>query len=172
LLLSLDGASEDRLQKVESQLSALAALFDKRSGNPAFRQVVMSPRFSAAEKTAVLKDIGAAHQFDDVVQSFVMLLVHKERLLQLPAIAASVRTQVDEKLGRVRAMIVTAKPVDTRTLTEIVAGLEKKTGKRVLPEVAVDANVIAGVKATIGGVVYDATVRSQLDRMRSQFQVQ
>jgi F-type H+-transporting ATPase subunit delta len=150
----------------------LAALFDKRSGNPAFRQVVMSPRFSAAEKTAVLKDIGAAHQFDDVVQSFVMLLVHKERLLQLPAIAASVRTQVDEKLGRVRAMIVTAKPVDTRTLTEIVAGLEKKTGKRVLPEVAVDANVIAGVKATIGGVVYDATVRSQLDRMRSQFQVQ
>ena len=71
-----------------------------------------------------------------------------------------------------RATIVTAKALETADLSAIIAGLEKKTGKKVVPEVEVDPSVIAGVQARIGGLVYDATVRAQLERLRTEFNVQ
>ncbi|HEY4223841.1 MAG TPA: F0F1 ATP synthase subunit delta, partial [Myxococcota bacterium] len=54
-------------------------------------------------------------------------------------------------------------------LSDIVRGLEKRTGKKVIPDVEVDASIIAGVQARIGGLVFDATVRSQLERLRQEF---
>ena len=65
-----------------------------------------------------------------------------------------------------------ARELTSAALSSIVAGLEKRTGKTVVAEVAVDPSVIAGVQARIGGLVFDATVRSQLDRLKEEFAVQ
>ncbi|HEY1100387.1 MAG TPA: F0F1 ATP synthase subunit delta, partial [Myxococcota bacterium] len=88
------------------------------------------------------------------------------------SIALSFRNEVDARIGRVRATIATAKALSPADLAAIVAGLEKKTGKKVVPDVAVDPALIAGVQARVGGLIYDATVKSQLDRLRTEFNVQ
>jgi F-type H+-transporting ATPase subunit delta len=169
---ALGGAGEDRLTKIEEQLSAVGKALDRRSGDAGLRQAMFNPSFAAAQRRDVLAAVAKAHQFDDVTTNFLLLLIEKDRLAELPSIALSFRNEVDAKIGRVRATIVTAKPLDTRELSAIVAGLEKKTGKRVAPDVEVDESVIAGVQARIGGFVYDATVRAQLDRLRGEFNVQ
>jgi F-type H+-transporting ATPase subunit delta len=172
LAMALEGAPEDRLTRIEAQLSAVGKALDRRNGDQALRQAMFNPSFSPEQRRAVLEQLAKAHGFDDVATSFLLLLVEKERLPQLPAIAHAFRAEVDAKIGRVRATIVTARALDTRDLTEIVAGLEKKTGKRVAPDVEVDPSLIAGVQARIGGFVYDATVRAQLERLRTGFNVQ
>jgi F-type H+-transporting ATPase subunit delta len=172
LSLSLDGQGEDRLKKVDEQLSAVAALLDRRTGHPGFRQAMWNPSFSAEQRRSVLGEVAKAHGFDAAVATFLSLLVEKDRLTHLPSIARAFRDEVDARIGRVRATIVTAKALDASDLTAIIAGLEKKTGKKVVPEVEVDPAVIAGVQARIGGLVYDATVRSQLERLRHEFNVQ
>jgi F-type H+-transporting ATPase subunit delta len=172
LAQALEGAGEDRLTKIEEQLSALGKALDRRSGDASLRQAMFNPSFSSTQRRAILSEVAKAHQFDEVTTNFLLLLVDKERLGQLPSIAMAFRNEVDAKIGRVRATIVTAKPLDTRELSALVAGLEKKTGKKVAPDVEIDASVIAGVQARIGGFVYDATVRAQLDRLRGEFNVQ
>jgi len=172
LILALDGAKEDRLTKIEEQLTAVGKALDRRAGNVALRQAMFNPSFSAGQRKAVIAELAKAHAFDDVAASFLALLVDKERLAQLPSIASAFRSEVDAKVGRVRATIVTAKALDTRDLSAIVAGLEKKTGKRIVPDVEVDTSLIAGVQARIGGLVYDASVRAQLERLRGEFNVQ
>jgi F-type H+-transporting ATPase subunit delta len=99
-------------------------------------------------------------------------LVEKERVPQLPSIARAFRSEVDERIGRVRATVTTARALDSKQLMEIVQGLEKRTGKKVLPDVEIDESVLAGVRVKIGGFVYDSTVKSQLDRLRAEFRVQ
>jgi F-type H+-transporting ATPase subunit delta len=100
------------------------------------------------------------------------LLVDKDRVPQLPAIADAFRDEVDAQVGRVRATILTAKPLAPQALADVVRGLEKRTGKKVVPDVAVDPSVIAGVRAKIGGLVFDATVRARLDRLRADLNIQ
>src|ERR1041384_5590614 len=151
LTMALEGASQDVFSKVEDELSSLAALLDRRTGNPAFRQAMLNPSFAADQRKKVLDEIGEAHKFEAITRTFLRLLIDKDRIPQLPAIASKFRDEVDEKVGRVRATILTAKPLSPESLGEIVRGLEKRTGKKVVPDVDVDASVIAGVSARIGG---------------------
>lgn len=171
LLSSLAGESEDKLKAVETELSALAALLDRRNGHGDFRQAMLNPSFNLEQRKAVLKAIAEAGKLDAATARFLALLVDKDRVPQLPAIAAAFRDEVDAKVGRVRATILTAKPLPPSALADIVRGLEQRTGKKVIPDVAVDPSVIAGVRAKIGGTVFDATVRARLDRMRAEFHV-
>lgn len=171
LIQALEGASQDKLSKVEEELSALAALLDRRTGHPEFRQAMLNPGFKPEQRKAALKAIAEAHKFEDVSSTFVRLLVEKGRLASLPTIARQFREEVDARVGRVRATILTAKPLSPQALGDIVRGLEKQTGKKVVPDVAVDPSVIAGVQARIGGLVFDATVKSQLDRLRQDLNV-
>jgi F-type H+-transporting ATPase subunit delta len=165
------GASQDRLSKVEEELSALAALLDRRTGQADFRQAMLNPGFSSSQRKDVLKGIADAHKLDDMTSSFVRLLVDKDRIADLPIIARSFRDEVDNKVGRVRATILSAKALSPPALADIVRGLEARTGKKIVPDVAVDPSVIAGVQARIGGLVFDATVRSQLERLRADLNI-
>ncbi len=54
LSLALEAASPDRLQKVEAQLVALAALFDRHTGQRDFRQAMLNPSFAPDQRKAVL----------------------------------------------------------------------------------------------------------------------
>lgn len=172
LLSSLEKEGEDKLQKIEGELSTLAAFLDRREGHADFRQAMLNPIFNVEQRKTVLKAIAEAHKLEQATTRFLTLLVDKDRIPQLPAIAAAFRDEVDQRVGRVRATIMTAKPLSASALADIVRGLEKRTGKKVVPDVAVDPSVIAGVRAKIGGTVFDATVRARLDRLRAEFQVQ
>jgi len=157
-----DGA-KDQLAQVESELSALAKLMAEKGGD--FRHAMLNPAFNNEARMAILDDIAKENSFSAASQVFIRLLVAKDRLPYLEAIAKSLRTEVDERLDRVRATIVSAKSLDDSGLNEITAALEKRTGKTVVPEVKVDENVISGVSAQIGGLVFDGTLRAQLDRL-------
>lgn len=171
LILALEDASQEKLQKVEEELSAIAALLDRRSGNPEFRQAMLNPGFSPDQRKDVLKAIAEAHKLDETTSKFVRLLVDKHRISDLPMVARAFRDEVDARVGRVRATILTAKTLSPSALADIVRGLEARTGKKVVPDVSVDPSVIAGVQARIGGLVFDATVRSQLERLRADLNI-
>jgi len=172
LALSLEGATEDRLTKIEEQLSAVGTALDRRSGDVGLRQAMFNPSFSESQRGKVIEDIAVAHQFDAAATSFLRLLVEKGRISHVQSIALSFRNEVDARIGRVRATITTAKALSAADLAAIVAGLEKKTGKKVVPEVEVDPSLIAGVQARVGGLIYDASVKAQLERLRTEFNIQ
>lgn len=172
LMMAIEGATQAKLQKVEEELSAVAALLDRRTGHRELRIAMLNPGFAPDQRKKVLAGIAEAHGFEQETRSILGLLVDKDRVPDLPVIARAFRDEVDQQVGRVRATILTAKELSPQALADIVRGLEKRTGKKVVPEVEVDPSVIAGVQARIGGFVFDATVRAQLERLRQEFNVQ
>lgn len=154
-------------QQVEAELSALAELLEQRAGNSDFRQAMLNPIFPAAARQKVLQDVAEAHNFHAVTRQVLKLLVDKERVQYLASIASAFRAEVDERSGRVRAQITSARILEDSAVAQIVAVLEKRTGKKVVAELEVEPEVLGGVSARIGGQVFDNTVRAQLDRMRS-----
>ncbi len=160
-------ASLKAFQQVEGELSGLAELLEQRSGNNDFRQAMLNPIFSAELRHKVLKDIAAAHGFHAVTRQVLALLVDKERFQYLSSIASAFQSEVDERIGRVRAQITSARVLEESAVKQIVAALEQRTGKKVVPELEVEPEVLGGVSARIGGQVFDNTVRAQLERMRN-----
>jgi len=167
LSLALEGADQATLQQVEAELSAVAALLSEKRGD--LREAMLNPSFGANDRKAILEKVADAHNFQVGTRTLLLLLVDKDRIRSLPAVAESFRDEVDARTGRVRAHIATARPLDEGALKALVSALERKVGKAVIPEVEVAPEVISGVQARIGGLVFDATVRSQLNRLQSEF---
>ena len=67
----------------------------------------------------------------------------------------------------VRAEIVTAMALPTERVAALGDGLKQATGRNVQIETRVDASLIGGAVARIGGTVYDGSITRQLERMRA-----
>jgi len=154
--------------QVEEGLHALA---EAVSGHKALRQVLMNPRFSRPTRVQMLERILASWGAPPLVSKFARLVVEKDRLADLPAMALSYRELADEKAGRVRAQVRSAFPLDGALAGQIKAKLSAMTGKQVLLEIEHDPGLIGGLVCRVGGVVMDGSIRSQLKNLREALTV-
>jgi F-type H+-transporting ATPase subunit delta len=101
-----------------------------------------------------------------VVRNFTLLLLERERLAALPDIARELSAMIDEKTGRVTALVTSATPLTQVQITKIKSTLESISGKQVQVEQKEDPALLGGVVAKIGDLVYDGSLRTQLAQMR------
>ena len=84
---------------------------------------------------------------------------------------AEIRSQYEalknEREGVVEAEISSAFDMDQAQLADLVARLEKKTGRKVRARVSVDKSLIGGVKIAIGDKVIDGSARAQLGALET-----
>jgi F-type H+-transporting ATPase subunit delta len=138
------------------------------SSSPELGQTLANPVFSGQEKRSVLEQLLPRVTPTPAVQRFVMLLLERGRIVLLPAIARAYRDMMDLHLGRVRAKVTSAQPLDAGALDRVRRALEQRTGKQVLLETAVDPELVGGVVARVGDLVLDGSVRTQLEDLRAK----
>ena len=169
--LSAGGATAERsvelLRRIEGELNALAEALEQRAGNTDFRQAMLNPSFGRDARRRILDAVCERHGLSEPVRRMLRLLNDKERLPFLPQVARAFAHEVDERSGQVRAHITSARVLAEAQVASIVKSLEGRTGKKVVPELEVEPEIIGGVKARVGGLVFDNSVQSQIGRMRS-----
>ena len=148
------------IESLGNELDALATTFAE---SPELRQTLQSPVFKTSQKRAILEKILPRVAPHRLVQSFALLLVERGRIGSLPLIARAYQELTDVQLGRVRATVTSAKPLDVLTASEIQRALERRTGKKVLMKTEVDAALIGGVVARVGDLVLDGSLRTRLE---------
>lgn len=142
-----------------ANLSAVAA--DER-----VRAAIGDPNLPAAKVAGLIIAI-LAGKLGGEAENFVRVLAENDRL----GVLAEIRTQYEAlKNGRegvVEAEISTAFEMDQAQLADLVARLEKKTGRKVRARVSVDKSLIGGVKIAIGDQVIDGSARAQLGALET-----
>ena len=90
------------------------------------------------------------------------VLAENGRLEVLAEIGAQYEVLKNEREGLVEAEVYTAFEMDAAQLADLVARLQRKTGRKVKARVSVDKSLIGGVKVVIGDKVIDGSARAQL----------
>ena len=147
------------------QLNELAALWKE---SPDLRQTLENPVFKLSHKRAVLQGLMPRLAPARQVQSLALLLLERGRIAALPAVARAYEEMCDEKLGRVRALVKSAQPLDIASETEIRKALERRTGKKVIMTTLVEPALIGGVVAQVAGLELDGSVRSRLSAIKQR----
>ena len=96
------------------------------------------------------------------MENFVRVLAENSRLGVLGEIRVRYEALKNEREGTVDAEVFTAFEMDQAQVADLVARLEKKTGRKVKATVSVDKSLIGGVKVVIGDKVIDGSARAQL----------
>jgi len=163
----LDVATEaGRADAVSEQLSSFSSAL---AHNRELTDVLFNPAFSREQRArvveALLKAIGPV---ETVLANSMRLLVDRNRLGYLPDIARLYRDMADAHAGRVRGQVTSAVPLPADTLQKLAGNLKELTQRNVVLEAKVDPSVLGGVAAQVGSVLYDGTLRTQLEALRRE----
>jgi len=155
-------ASKGDLAQALSEIDALAAI----ASNPQLRQFADAPKANPEQVFDVITSV-ANTPLSDASKNLLRTVIDNGRLGVLPEIAAQVRTLVNEKTGVSDAIIESAFPIDGAALTELVATLEKRFGRKLKATVQLVPELIGGIRVVVGDEVLDTSVAARLEQMKA-----
>lgn len=152
-------------ERIAAQLEQFRQLFEE---NSELRIVFSTPAVSAEKKKMVLSKLAAEMGLDPVTANFLNVVMDHERMDLLGEVIEALQAILNERLGIVVADVTTARPLEEVEKQELATALSARTGKQVRMNFALDRDLIGGVVARIGSVIYDGSVRGYLSRLRSE----
>jgi F-type H+-transporting ATPase subunit delta len=150
----------------EGKLAAWADVLDRLAAvaaNPAIGQLLGDPNVTPDQLYGVIA--GGAGDLPVQAQNLVRVLIENGRVGVLPEVRDLFVELKHEREGVVDAEIASAFPLDDAQLATLVTDLEARFKRKVKPQVAVDQDLIGGVKVVVGDEVIDGSVRGKLAAM-------
>ncbi len=150
-------ATADQLERIE-----------RVAEDPAVGALLRNPLLSARRRTDVANILVAQLALPDLTARFLRVLADQKRLGELASIHDHYRRMLDDALGRVRASVRSARPLEPQQENALLATFKALTAKEVVPTVVVDPELLGGVVVEVAGKVYDGSVRTQLHRLAKE----
>jgi len=153
------------IERDAEELEAFAALVRR---NPALDRVLMNPAVPVARKRAAVSELTRIGGVSPIVAKLLALLAERDRMMLLNDVATIYRGLLMDRQNVVRAEVTTAAPLAADKTSAIEKSLAAVTGKRISMTTKVDANIVGGVVARVGSTVYDASIATQLKKIRER----
>jgi F-type H+-transporting ATPase subunit delta len=159
---ALHGAAADQesVDEVARDLEAFtAAMRESRE----LGLVLRNPDIEQADRRAVIEAL--TEDAHPLIRNFLLVLLDRGRLPELPEIERAFAAKVTEAEGRIEVHAITAVPLTDDLRRRVIAKLEEKTGRRVELSESVDPEIIGGLVLEFGTAVVDASLRTRLGRL-------
>jgi F-type H+-transporting ATPase subunit delta len=130
------------------------------------REVWEAPSIPAEQKRLLLDAIIARVGVSRPVRNFVAVLIDHRRIKFLDPIVKEFERELNRRMGFVEAQIISARELGQLERTALEAQVAKLTGHKVRARYAQDGSILGGAIVKIGSMIYDGSVKGQLERIR------
>jgi F-type H+-transporting ATPase subunit delta len=154
--------AQGKLAEWSDALANLAAV----AADGRVRAAIADPNLSSAQVAGLLISIFSGKLSGDA-ENFVRVLAENGRLNVVTEIRTHFEALKNGREGVVEAEIYTAFELDRAQISDLVARLEKKTGRKVRARVSLDSDLIGGIKVIMGDKVIDGSARAQLGALKN-----
>jgi F-type H+-transporting ATPase subunit delta len=152
--------------KVDAWSRTLLALKQAIESSGELRDVLENPVYTKDQRRAIVSRLVTALGLEPEPANLLYLLGDRGRLAQLGAVVDVFGTLADAKMGRLRARVTSAVPLDGGAVRSISEKLARATRSEVILDRVVDPDLLGGVVAQVGDMTYDGSLRSQLEVLR------
>jgi F-type H+-transporting ATPase subunit delta len=157
------GKADGTLDAWERDLARIGALMQ----NDELRRIVEHPVVPYAAKEQLLQKLAGADVVREAVE-LVLLMVRRGRPRAIQPMIAHFGELLRRERGIVLAEVRTALPLEDAQRGSVEERLRALTGEKVEMNEVIDAALIGGIAVRIGDRLYDASVRSRLERLRAR----
>ena len=154
--------AQGKLAEWSATLANLAAV----AADARVRAAIGDPNLPAAKVAGLFIAI-LAGKLSGEAENFVRVLAENGRLDVLDEVRSQYEALKNEREGVMEAEVYSAFEMDAAQTADLVARLEKHTGRKVKAKVSVNKELIGGVRIGIGDKVIDASARAQLGALES-----
>lgn len=152
-------------EKVKAELEEWEKLFDESTE---LKEALLNPIFKHETKEKILETLIEKAKPLQTTANFLRVLLRNNRLGYLREINKIFSEVIEERQNIARADVVSAYPLSEDEKKDLVETLEKRTGKKIKLNLSVDPTLIGGLRATVGSVVYDGSIRNRLEILKTR----
>jgi len=127
-----------------------------------------SPIVSQSDKLKVLEALLARTRTGQLTGNLLRTMLSHYRLQYVAEVYEQFRREINERKGLIIAEVTTAAEVGAAEQAKLGRTIEQMTGKHVEFRFKTDPALIGGVVTRIGSVVYDGSVRTQLQEIKER----
>ena len=150
---------------VNKQLADVGAMYGESAE---LRNFLTSPAVERDAKHAVIEKLLARIGATKIIRNFLFVVMDHQRAQILPEIIATFQEVVRRRQGIAEAEVSSAIELNAAQKAEFAFTLERLTGKRVEAKYSLDPALLGGAVVRIGDTVYDGSLRSRLNEMRTR----
>jgi F-type H+-transporting ATPase subunit delta len=124
-----------------------------------------NPKVTSAQVLDVIAGV-AKTALPDMATNFLRTVIENGRLNALPEIATQFRTLKNAQSGSSDAVVYSAFPIDGAALADVATSLEKRFERKLNVSVALEPELIGGIRVVVGDEVLDTSVKARLEQMK------
>jgi F-type H+-transporting ATPase subunit delta len=132
------------------------------------RTFLASPAVSIEDKHAVIEKIAARLGASKIIRNFLFVIADHRRTHLLPEVIASFQQVIRQRQGIAEAEVSSAVELSAAQKKEMAAMLARLTGKKVETTYSLDPALLGGAIVRIGDTIYDGSLRSRLNELRTR----
>ncbi len=132
------------------------------------RTFLASPAVTVEDKHAVIEKIVARLGASKIIRNFLFVIADHRRTQLLPEIIAAFHEVIRQRQGVAEAKISSAVDLSAKQKKELATTLARLTGREIETKYALDPALLGGAVVRIGDTIYDGSLRSRLNEMRTR----
>ena len=154
-----------QVEQIEQEVGAFARLM---SDNRELYDLFASPVVSRSNKAKVLDAVIERIRPGQMTANLLKTLLSHYRLHHIETIYQQFQREINERRGMVQAEVTTSAPVGRAEQDQLAVRLREMTGKQVQLQFKTDPEIIGGIVTRINSVVYDGSIRTQLQVVKQR----
>ena len=159
-----ESINDDDIVPVRQALTACASACEQSA---ALRSVFASPLYAFDEKREVLSALTARVGCPSILAKLLLYALQHNRMIFIREISAAFAALADRAAGRLSMTVVSSHALTDAQKKSVKARLEEATRCDVRVSYAVDPALIGGVVVSIGGRVFDGSIKTQLSQWKA-----
>ena len=166
----MDAETEKSKENISQEFQEIGILYKE---NIELKKVFNNPTLKLDFKKEILADIMKSASFKSLTVKSLNFILESNRFSYIPEIATELSRLVDDSLNRINVKIITAREfkkslIGKDPLISVKQEIEKELkGKKIIYTTETDLSIIGGVIVKIGDKLYDYSVKSSLESIKS-----
>ena len=156
--------SEEEFALVQGELAAFSALLES---HPKLGPILLRPFLTTAKKTAIAREILEREGYAPKSRRFLLLLVQHRRLDILSSVVRDLPALWLERRGVRSFEVRSVVPLNHGMRARLEDELRRLEGAPVRCSYDLDPELVGGLLVRKGNLVYDMSLRGQIDRLKA-----
>ena len=164
LFLAVKSDKDNSFEKITEELKSIVNIYNNKDNF--LNNIMVNPFFSQDEKLAVIDKLCLIIKSSNITSNFLKILIKKSRMILINLIYSRFCVEVDFNNNITRATIESANKLKENEINSIILGLKNYIDSEIKIKQYVNPDLIGGIKAKIGGFIFDNTIEGQLQNMQ------
>jgi len=156
------------MDKAGQAIAELSSVNDLMVRSREFGSLLANPRFTAEERTGVIKALADRLTLSDSTVKFVLYLAEVGVISGIAEILRIATSLYLERQRKARAVVMSPIEISKDREGSLKASLKRITDRDVDLEYVIDPSLLGGILVKVGSTMYDTSIRGQLRLLKDE----